>query len=212
METRRFAFIAALLTIAGLSACATPSPVEQREQAATNLDQTKQEMTTLRDQLDQTLSSLNALMSSGGGDLNEAYQRYASDVQKLREQSAALDKGAQRMRDQSNDYLAHWRDTQSRVQDPELRAMSLERRQMVMDNFERANLAYQEARIAFTPLLRDLEDVRRVVGNDLTPTGVQIVARSEAVQKANASGQQAARTMDQAINEFDQLSGRLTPR
>lgn len=209
MKRRTALSVGGVLCILVAVAGCTTTPVERQERAVTGLADTQREMTDIRQQIEQTLASLITLVNAPPDELRPAYDRYASDVEAMRTRIDAMERHASAMRQRSERYLTGWR--QSDVQDPELREISTERRQEVAERMQRVDASFQEARAALVPFQSNLEDIRKVVGQDPTPGGVSAVAQSEVLQNAQTRGAAVARLMDRAIADFEQLVERLGP-
>lgn len=201
-------FSSSILIAAALAACAT-GPVQRQEKTVESVADTRKEMIDVRAQVDRTLASLNALISASPNDLAKAYRQYAKDVDAMHKDAAAMDKHADAMEKHTGNYLAGWQRAQSEIQNPELRDVTGERRELLTNSFQRIQVAFREARRDITPFLTRLEDIRRAVGNDLTAVGVAAVAQTDAVANANAHGSSVATSLDVAISEFDQLVGSM---
>ena len=200
-----FAWSVATVTLVG---CAT-SAVDRQEQTVESVADTRKEMTDTRAQIDRTLASLNTLVNASPADLRKTYERYAKDVEVMRRDAATMDKHANAMEKHTGNYLASWQRAQNEIQNPELRDVTGQRRELLTQSFQRLQIAFREARRDVTPFLNRLEDIRRAVGNDLTAVGVAAVAQTDAVASANAHGAAVAGSLDVAIEEFDQLAGAL---
>ena len=196
------------LVALALVGCAT-GPVQRQQQTVESVADTRKEMIDIRAQVDRTLASLSALVNASPNDLASAYRQYAKDVDAMRKDAAAMDKHANAMEKQTGDYLAGWQRAQSEIQNPELRDVTGERRELLTNSFQRIQVAFREARRDITPFLTRLEDIRRALGNDLTPVGVSAVAQTDAVANANAHGSSVATSLDVAIGEFDELMGAM---
>lgn len=207
MEYLRF-YAAALLVALTVVGCAS-GPVQRQERTVETVADTRKEMVDVRSQIDRTLTSLNALVNASPSDLRKAYDRYARDVDAMRKEAAAMEKHASAMEKHTGDYLASWQRSQSQIQNPELRDVTGQRREVLTNSFQRIQGAFREARRDVTPFLTRLEDIRRALGNDLTAVGVAAIAQTDAVSSANAHGAAVATSLDVAINEFDQLVGSL---
>jgi hypothetical protein len=194
----------------GLAGCAS-TPVERKEQTAESLSDTKHEMAAVRARIDDTLASLEQLVNASPPDLQKAYARYARNVDGMRAEAQAMERRANDLRRRGTEYLTGWQRTQREVQDPQLRALSQERREQVAGNLADVNASFLAVRDAFSPFLTDLEDVRKVIGNDLTATGVSTVRNTEVVRNAYAHGVEVANQLDTAIAEFDELARSLAP-
>lgn len=203
--TQFFIWTVAAMLLVG---CAT-SAVDRQEQTVESVADTRKEMIDTRAQIDRTLTSLNTLVNASPTDLRKAYERYARDVEAMRRDAAVMDKHASAMEKHTGNYLAGWQRAQNEIQNPELRDVTGQRRELLTQSFQRLQVAFREARRDVMPFLNRLEDIRRAVGNDLTAVGIAAVAQTDAVASANAHGAAVAAGLDVAIAEFDQLSGTL---
>lgn len=199
--------LVALLGV-GLTGCAT-SAMERQERSVDSVAETRTEMADMHEQIERTMGSLNALMAASPGDLRKAYQRYVKDVNAMRSQAANMQKHASAMERQSGNYLAGWQRTQSEIVNPELRELTAQRRELIANSFSRIRVAFREADRELGPFLARLEDIRRAIGNDLTPVGVASVAQTDAVTSVNALGASVGSALQVAIAEFDQLVGTM---
>jgi hypothetical protein len=183
----------------------------RKERAADTLLDTRQEVAEARTRIQQTLASLDRLVSASPPELTTAYREYAKNVDAMRAEATEMERLANQMRERSTHYLAEWQRAQMEVQDPQLRELSQQRRELVANNFSRVSSSFQTARQTFDPFLTDLEDIRKVAGNDLTPQGIASIKNTEVVRTARTHGGQAASQLDVAIAEFDKLSATLEP-
>lgn len=191
-----------------ITGCAT-SAMERQERSVDSVAETRTEMVDLREQIERTMASLNALMAASPDELRKAYQRYAKDVNATRSQAADVQKYASAMERQSGNYLAGWQRTQSEIENPELRELTAQRRELAANSFNRIRVAFREANRELGPFLARLEDISRTIGNDLTPVGVASVAQTDAVASVNALGSSVGTALEVAIAEFDQLVGTM---
>lgn len=199
---------AVVLVAAAAVGCAT-TPVERQDRTISSVSDTRKEMIDIRAQVDRTLSSLNTLVNASPNDLRKAYQQYAKDVEAMRKDAAAMDKHASNMEKQTGEYLAGWQRAQGEIQNPELRDVTGQRREIINNSFQRIQSAFRQARRDITPFLTRLEDIRRAAGNDLTAVGISSIAQTDAVTSANAHGAAVSTGLDVAIGEFDQLVGSM---
>lgn len=199
---------AGLLAAVALVGCVT-TPVERQDRTVSSVTDTRKEMIDIRAQVDRTLSSLNALVNASPNDMRKTYQQYAKDVEAMRKDAAAMDKHASNMEKQTGEYLAGWQRAQSEIQNPELRDVTGQRREIINNSFQRIQSAFRQARRDITPFLTRLEDIRRAAGNDLTAVGISSIAQTDAVTSANSHGAAVSNSLDVAIGEFDQLVGSM---
>lgn len=205
---RVFALLSTIVVFLVTAACAS-SPVKRQENVERSLDDVKQELIGTRSQLDKTLVSLTALVNSSAGDVKKSYSQYASDVNALKRQADTLQKSREELRTRREKWVNAWQKSYRDIQNPELKRVSEERRSQVVSRFDEIRRSYDAAADAFTPLLRDLEDVRMAAGNDLTPRGIAAIAGTSPVQNASSEGTAAEQRLNSAIADFDGLQRAL---
>jgi len=208
MNARKLLFLG--LVACSLGACAT-TPVERQKQTTESLADMRDGMLAAQQQIDKTLSSLNSLVSAPPDKLPEAYQQYARDVDTLKKQTDQVQKSREQMRRGRDQWLAGWQDAQTKVQNPELKEIAQERRSEVAERFDRVGNAFQTASEAFTPFIQNLDDVKTVVGNDLSQRGIDAVSRTNVIQNATTNGAAEEHNLEAAVKEFDELLGTLYP-
>lgn len=204
---RRTSWVGVIVVAVWVAGCAS-TPVERKEASLVDLHDS---MVAIRGQVDKTLASLNGLTSAPPDRLPATYQQFAKDTDKIAEQAATVDEESRQLRSRSAEWLAGWRKSQAEVQDPELKALSERRHAQALERIQNIDRSLAEAREAFAPFVANLQDVKQVVGNDLTPNGVAAVSGTAVVQNANQSGAAAARALDATIADLEVLSQTLTP-
>jgi murein L,D-transpeptidase YcbB/YkuD len=122
-----------------------------------------------------------------------------------------VDKESRQMQRRSDEWLSGWQKSQAGVNNPELKALSERRSAQTLERFQSIDGSLAAARKAFAPFIANLQDVKKVVGNDLTPKGVAGVASTAVVQNANQSGAAAARALDVTIADLQVLTQTLAP-
>jgi len=192
------------------SGCAS-TPVERQKDTARSLAEVRDGMAATEQQIDKTLESLNALMSAPPEKRGQAYAQYARDVDTLKKQTEQIRQNRTEMREQRDRWLSGWQDAQKNVQSPELKEISQERRAEIAARFDRVTQSADAASEAFTPLIRNLEDVKTVLGNDLSERGIDAVSRTNVVQNATANGTDVEQNLEAAVKDFDELLGTLYP-
>jgi hypothetical protein len=203
------ALLLAVFAVSFLGSACTTTPTERREDVTQSLIDVKNSMVATRTQIDEALSSLNTLMNASRDDINEAYTRYADDVEKLQQSSQQVFENAEEMREQRDSWLSVWQESHEGLENEELKDISKERRSQIASRFDNISESFEAAREAFVPFLENLDDVKTVVGNDLTPAGITAVSDTDVVQEARANGSEAEENLETAIAEFDKLTRAL---
>ncbi len=193
----------------GLLACASSGP-SRSAKAVETMEETHTGLTKVRKQIDQTLTSLRDVMSAGPEQLRPAFTKYSKDVDRLRADAEQTTKRSRNMKAKRNDYLDAWEKEKNQVQDPELRRLGESRRSDVRSNLDRMVESLTVATETFDPLLSNLGDVQKTLGNDLTATGQALVANTAVVQGATDKGARVAESIDVALASLSAVAGQLS--
>ena len=142
----------------------------------------------------------------------------ARGVRRLRQGRQALEKSAtsihnsnDELRNRTADYFANWKKDTAKVSNPELQAIADQRRQVVRDQYDRFRTSYAGASASLDTLLKDLHDLRSVIGNDLTEATQSHVRGTTVVQSAASDGSRAQSAIDGALAETRALIQQLAP-
>lgn len=209
MRRRPAVFLVSVSALFLMSAACTTTPVERQANMADSVTNVKENMAATRTQVDQTLQSLDALVSGAPDNIGPAYAEYARNVDTLKARARAIEQSRAQMQQQRNAWLSAWRESHEKIQDPELQTVSEERRRQTVARFDQLSNSFEAAAQVLTPLVKNLDDVKTVVGNDLTPSGVGAVTGTAVVENAYARGAEVSRTLNEAIDRFDGLASVL---
>lgn len=207
---RRLKYLGAILLAAGAAGCATTA-LERKAAASDSMVGLRDSMVEARSQIEETLVSLNALMTAPSADLQLAYEEFATNTEQIAAQATMMDAQSVRLRQLSDEWLQSWEQSQAKVKDPELRILSERRRAEALGRIQSIERSLAEARESFEPFVTSLEDVQMVVRNDLTTSGVDAVAETAAVQEADQSGKSVARALASTIVDLRVLTRTMTP-
>lgn len=198
---------AALLT----AGCASTTPVERQQATVQSLVELRDTMTATQRQIEQTLAALLNLTQVPPGQVGEAYRRYASAANTMAAQAGRIEAETARLRERREAWLAQWTESYGEVRDRQLRSLSEERREQVLQRFENIEGALVEARDELLPFVTRLQDIKEVAGNDLSPVGLQALAHTEAVGSATEHGREAAEALRVSTNQLQALIEALAP-
>jgi chromosome segregation ATPase len=203
---KQFAAIAVLLAVPALVlAAAPPNKAEKVAQKMLGLDKAIQQGAA---QIDKTLASLNAL-AEPGGDLVAKYKDYSKNVDDLEKFAAKAKSNAESAAKDRDAYVAQWKASQEKIQNPQLKQASEARRAELEPKIEAIKTSLGSARETFTPFMQDLKDLRTFLANQLNPAGV--AAASELITKCNASGEQVKADLSQGSTAVRDLASSIQP-
>ena len=209
----RKALIAGALGILFLSAgCATTGGRQAGEvtRTMTAMRTTREELAQAREQVDEVLDAMDQLRGAPAGSLPWVYRVFSDQVSRTVRQSGTVRRRTSRMLAQWRQYLASWEREIGRLSTPELRAGAAERRQTVLQNYERLRNAADAMERAYPPFLTQLHDIQKSLSLDLTPPGVRVA--QPAFEQAHQSGAELRQTIADFLAQIDQVTAVSPPR
>jgi len=105
-------------------------------------------------------------------------------------------------------FLAHWDKEIALIHNPNIRALTQERKEALAQQFEAARRSYTNAETALNPMLANFQDLQRVLSVDLTPTGVAVLQNP--VAKANVELATTRQILESVALEFRELGSAMT--
>jgi hypothetical protein len=192
------------------AACATSTP-DRAAKAASSLDVMQGNSAKARAQIDTVLGSLETMLNASPDHLRETYDRYDKDVKQMNAYAANMRENDADLRTNGNAYLAHWQRDASNVSDPELRAVAEQRRGEIARSSTEMRAKVTEAAGSFAAFLRDINDIKKVIGNDLTPVGQSNVKGTAVAQSANSEGRRVKAAVQNAEQAIEGFRAQITP-
>lgn len=192
------------------AACASSTP-DRAAKAASSLEVMHGNSAKARAQIDTVLTSLDALLNAPADRLRETYDRYDRDVKQMNAYAADMRENDADLRTNGNSYLKQWQRDASNVSDPELRALSEQRRDQIVRSTQDMRANVTEAAGSFAAFLRDINDIQKVIGNDLTPAGQWNVKQTTVAQTARSEGARVKMAVQKAENAIAGVRTQITP-
>jgi hypothetical protein len=203
--------------------CGSPSqtlpvkapPVQQDAAARTSAavmqapsaGQFKSELTQSKSEIDRLVATLGALTdpNTPPSALRPTYDAYADQLARMTQRSQQMKREAEQMRDARAAYFAQWEEKAAQIDNPSVRASAEAGKARLRAAHERITSASLAARDAYEPFMRDLQDVRRYMAADLSPTSLQMLG--DVGKKAGADGATVKQRIDAVIAELDAVEG-----
>jgi len=207
----RYLHVAAAL-IGVLTASCSTTTSQRQEATANSLIELRDTVASARGQLETTLGALIALMHASPSDVQQAYNNYSTNVSAMTQYASRLEQGSRDFDRQSSGWLDSWRRSQQQVTDPELRQITEERQRDVSRRFNNIEDSLLAARQSFGPFVRNLQDIQKVVGNDLSPRGVAAVGQSDVAQNATENGREVGAALDTALSDLEAVIQAIAPQ
>jgi hypothetical protein len=163
----------------------------------------RQELTASSQQIDRVLASLNVLADPGTQDLRAAYNDYSDQLARMNGHADQLKREADAMRASQKEYFAAWEQKVAQIDNPTIRAAADARRARIRDSQERIAADTLDARDAYGPFMRDLQDVRKFLGSDLSKQNTSLLG--DVQTKARGSGATVKSKLSAIIAELDSI-------
>ncbi len=204
--------IVPFIVIAALSvgACAT-TQVDRKQATEQKARDVSGDVWATNNQIDATMMSLNNMMSADGTQLQQAFDRYSNEVDRLKKQAEVITKDGAFMRTEGEAYLSAWQKQNNDIQNQDLRDNSEDGRRVVKDRTTKVQGAYDSAQTSLDRLLRNLDDVRTALRNDLTERGIKGVSQTNVVQRAQQNAEAAKNNLQQVQSDSSALADALSP-
>jgi hypothetical protein len=197
-----------LLLVWNLTLLTAASAWAGQEKLAAAMRDTREEIAQTRDQLQTTVDSISALVSQKKGDLRPAYENFEAQVAKTQAAAAKTKARAQKMQTEADTHFSGWRAELNSINNPKLKAKGVHRLEAVEKSYNRATKQIQEAAEKFDPYLSDLADMKKILANDLSPSGVKALRGTVSDARFHLGG--VRRPINDAIQDLDKMQKTLT--
>jgi len=205
----RILYFSFLIGLFALTGCATQ--VDRPEKAAEKARDTSADMRSVQDQMDRTVAALQNVLQAQPTDLKTSFNQYSNELDRTKASAKRMDADAAQMRARSQAWLAKWEASHADITTDELRRVSAQRREQVMNRFNGIQASYDRARNELTAFIQRLDDVRLTLANDLTPAGVATVSKTDVVQNVTRLAGDVKRDLNNVQSQTVTLADELKP-
>jgi hypothetical protein len=200
-------FLAAGLFLAG---CATQETgYQQADRTSRRIADFRDQVVEIQRAVDGVTASLVGLVEAPGGDPRRPYRQFNRAVDRLEAADAKANKRADRMRAQGREFFSGWEQEVQSIRNDELRQAAEERRTQLDTEFRSISRVIVELRDVFRPWVKDVNDLRTVLGRDLTVSGMDRARGVVNQVQANAAKVQAA--LNALVSQLEAVEARMTP-
>lgn len=182
--------LAAALTQAG---CAT-SGNQRSENTRTTMKAVEKDYVQALAQVDATGTSLETLLNPNIPNKKKPFERYSSNASKMSDIGKKLFEHSDKMQSQQKNYFEEWRMQGNTYTNPQIQALSDQRRADLSAVFARISEANVGVKGAFKSYMSDIVQLRTYFSTDLTPKGVESI--TPVAEKAVQDGD----NLKQALN------------
>jgi hypothetical protein len=173
--------------------------------AASGLQAYRAGLVAGQEQIDKTLTSLAALTDPAQTDLRGAYNTYCDNLARMNEHAQTMKGEADEMRASRDQYFGKWEEKVTEIDNPTIRASAEARRKRLRDSHEKIVTSSNEVRDAYQPFMKDLQDIKKFLANDLSKGAVADIA--DAVKKVQADGADVKAKIGAVVDTLDSVQG-----
>lgn len=168
------AFFTTLLlgAAAFLSGCATTG-MDRSVKTSNSIREVDKEIRKMMVQIDATAASLDSLVIPGNPDLKKSFNSYSDNLAKLDSEGKRVLKRLDEMKSRSNEYFAEWEKQGDSFTNPDIRALSEERRIKLAGIYAQVPASASGIKGTYQEYLTDLKEIQKFLSTDLTPKGIE---------------------------------------
>ena len=176
-----------------LTGCASPG-YKKSNAAAAGVQNAALEVQAESRTLDLTVGALRDLVNQPTGDLRQPYRHFCSSLNQFEAEARRAETSGRRMAERHAAYLQSWDKEAAGIEYQHVRDLSQNRKTEVANQFGTVRRRYEESQAAVQPLIAYLEDIRKALGTDLTPAGIESLKEVSQNADTNAAKVQTALT------------------
>lgn len=210
MELRKhsltFCTLILLGTAAFLGGCATTG-MDRSVKTSNSIRDVDGEIRKMVVQIDVTSASLDALVAPGQQDVKKAFKTYSQELDKFEHEGKRTLKRIDEMRAHSKEYFDEWEKQGNEYKNPEIRALSEERRIKLAEIYARVPAAGAGIKVAYTAYLTNLKEIQVYLSNDLTPQGLTTI--DPVVKKAAQDKEALKSSVQPLLAAMDEIKAEL---
>jgi hypothetical protein len=165
-------FLGATLSVAG---CAKTG-MQRSAKAGTSMQAVENDIRQIIVQVDATGASLEDLLAPNQSDMKKSFKKYSSNVDKMESLEKRFYDHADKMREQGKDYFQEWQTQGDSYSNPQIQALSEQRRADQSAVFVKITEASVGVRGAFKAYMSDIREIQMYLSNDLTSKGIDAIA------------------------------------
>jgi hypothetical protein len=195
--------LAGTLSVAG---CAKTG-MQRSTKTGTTMQSVESDIKQVIAQVDVTGASLQELIRPGQPDAKKAFKQYTDNVDKMQGMEKRFFEHSDKMRVQGKEYFEEWRTDGNTYTNPQIQALSEQRRADLSADFVRISEASVGVKGSFNAYMSDLKEIQNYLSNDLTPKGVEAI--TPIAQQAVMDGTSLQAAIYPVLNAVSNARGEL---
>jgi hypothetical protein len=189
-----------------LGGCATTG-MDRSAKTSNSIQEVDNEIVAMYAQLDETAASLDRLLRPGQPEVKKHFEIYSDNVVRLEDEGNRVLKRLQEMKAHSIEYFAEWEKQGSSYANPQIRALSEERRLQLAETYDRVPAAGAGIKVTYLAYLSDLKEIQIYLANDLTPQGIETI--TPVADKTDQDLEALKESMQPVLAALDELKTEL---
>lgn len=199
----------AVLALIFMVGCAGKAHKEG-SQAAASIQNVEREARVAKNNVNATVTSLDALFNNPKGNLKKQFRTYSKSVDDLEKQAKRVKDRNNTMISRKSDYLEEWDNQMAGIESDNIRQTAEQRRQKVEEMFAKVQSELKKAGEAYDPFINKLNDIRTAMNMDLNRNGLNAmlpIAQNAKIDAVNINSK-----LDAAISALREASKALTKK
>ncbi len=185
----------AMAVVVALSSTGCSTTRQERSaQAATKMAELRDLLDQGEKQIDAVQKAVTDLHRADASHLRKAYDRFDSEAEKMRNIAGKVKATYSAMKKQSDAYFKEWEAELGEIHNRDLSKLAQERRTLLKQHYQSIQDATRQLKNSYAAYDRDIADMQRFLGNDLTRAGSsmatpyleRLAAEAAAVKAATA--------------------------
>jgi hypothetical protein len=189
-----------------LCGCATTG-MDRSVKTSKSIKEVDSDIRKINIQIDVTATSLDSLVKTGKPDLKKAFNKYSDAVAELDSQGKQVLKHIDEMKARSTEYFAEWQKQGDTYTNPQISALSDERRNKLAEIYARVPTAGSGIKRAYLAYLVDLKEIQTYLSNDLTPDGITTI--TPVAEKSDQDAQALKTSLEPVLTALDEINAEL---
>jgi hypothetical protein len=149
--------------------------MDRSAKAGNTMESVQEDMQNAVTQIDITNAALEEVVKPGQSDAKGAFKKYSSEAGKMQKSGKKLFEHADQMSAQGKDYFEEWRTQGNTFTNPEIQALSEQRRADLNAVFAKIAESSVGVKGALKSYLTDISEIEAYLSNDLTPKGIEAI-------------------------------------
>ena len=196
-----------LLTLA--MGCSTTQP-ERSQRAVSDLQQLTKLLTESDTQIAALNKELRAVSKAKPDDLRDAYADFDKELQRTQQLAGEVNDLSDDLKNNAEKYFETWEKQASKLNNSDLKDMSLERQKTLRQEFDRVMAAMDRLAAAYKSYSTDVKDLQMFLGNDMTRAGSEMAKPQ--ITKVLAGGDPLQAALRGAQTEVQSMATILKPK